>query len=258
MNEFNDNHFGKIPHGWFDENEFMCSLTPAERWIMVCLASYIWRSEKADPEYEIDKKLVRLYRDNGLLITLMSERTIAEKWGHNRSTVCGAIDRFDDMGALIKVPGKKGKGFSNLYIMGLARITKDKSGRVSKKEEQLFSNSPVLRAGGRIPDDVKDFLRSNYAQRVEVLRSTNLPGFNRPVFPLIFRSDSPLIPARVEIDEIEAEDLGKGITRAKPSMTMEKMAGPHRRVGWIEKVIWLENGEELAGRAQPLKKGKEK
>jgi hypothetical protein len=257
MNEFKDNHFGKIPHGWFDDNEFIRSLTPSERWILVCLVSYIWRSEKEDPDYEIDKKLVRLYRDNGLLITLMSERTIKRKCCHNRSTVRDAINKFDDIGALIKVPGRKGKGFSNLYIMGLAEMCKEKDGKVSRKQDNLFSNSPVLRAGGRIPDDVKDFIRSNFIQKRDVLRLTKLPGYNRRIFPLIFENDSPLIPARVEIDEMEVEDLGKGIVRAKPSMTREKMAGLHRGVGWIESAIWLENGQELAGRAQPLKKGKE-
>jgi hypothetical protein len=215
MNEFNDNHFGKIPHGWFDDNEFIRRLTPIERWIMVCLASYIWRSEKADPDYEIDKKLVRLYRDNGLLITLMSERTIATKCGHNRSTVCGAIDKFDDLGALIRVPGRKGKGFSNLYIMGLVGMHKEKDGRVSRKDERLFSDSPVLRPGGKIPEDVKDFIRSNFMQKCHVLRLTKLPGYNRQIFPLIFESNSPLIPARLGLNEMEGEDFGKDIVSGR-------------------------------------------
>jgi hypothetical protein len=216
MNAINDNHFGKIPHGWFDDNEFIRSLTPSERWILVCLVSYIWRSEKEDPDYEIDKKLVRLYRDNGLLITLMSERTIATKCGHNRSTVCGAIDKFDDRGALIKVPGRKGKGFSNLYIMGLVGMRKEKDGRVSRKEENLFSNSPVLRAGGRIPDDVKDFIRSNYMQKRDVLRLTKLPGYDRVILSLLFKNSSPLIPARIQLDEMRIEDMREEIARVKP------------------------------------------
>jgi hypothetical protein len=214
MNDSNHKHFGKIPHGWFDENEFIRSLTPVERWIMVCLASYIWRSEKVDPDYEIDKRLVRFYRDNGLLVTLMSERTIATKCGHNRSTVCDAIDKFDDLGALIRVPGRKGKGFSNLYIMGLVRMRKE-DGRVSRKDENLFSDSPVLRAGGRIPDDVKDFIRSNFMQKRDVLRLTKLPGHNRQIFSLIFDSNSPLIPARLELDEMEDEDFGEEIVSGK-------------------------------------------
>jgi hypothetical protein len=36
------------------------------------------------------------------------------------------------------------------------------------------------------------------------------------------------------------------------------MAGLCQGIGWIERAIWLENGQELAGRAQPLKKGKER
>ena len=215
MNDFKDNHFGKIPHGWFEDNEFIRSLTPAERWILACLSSYIWRSKKVDPDYEIDKKLVRFYLDNGLLITLMSERTIAAKVGHNRSTVCDAIDKFDEMGAVIRVPGRKGKGFSNLYIMGLVRMSKEKDGKVSTKEELLFSNSPVLRAGGRLPDDVKDFIRSNYMQKRDVLRLTKLPGYDRGILSLIFKGNSPLIPARMQIDEIEPEEVGEEIMRGK-------------------------------------------
>lgn len=239
MNDFNDNHFGKIPHGWFDDNAFIKGITRSERWILVCLASYIWRSEKVDPNYDIDKKLVRLYKDNGLLMTLISERTVAEKCYLNRSTICDAIDKFDDVGALIKIPGRKGKGFSNLYIMGLEKRTSDKNGRGIKKHEFLFSDSPILRAGGRIPDDVKDFLRSNYSQKTEVLRLTNLPGFNKRLFALIFRSDSPLIPRRDQ--ELR---MGEGTKASEPKQM--KAENP-QRIGWFSKDIWLENAEELAG-----------
>jgi hypothetical protein len=239
MTDLNDKHFGKIPHGWFDDNAFIKRLTRSERWILVCLASYIWRSMKIDPEYEIDKKLVRLYKDNWLLMTLMSERTLAEKCYLNRSTVCDAIDKFDDAGALIKIPGRKGKRLSNLYILGLYQPTKDKSGRVIRQQEFLFSDSPILRAGGRIPDDVKEFLRSNYSQRYEDLRLTNLPGFNRPLFPLIFRTDSPLIPRRDREPEI---NKGKAVSDLD-QMKSEKPQG----IGWISKDSWLENAGELAG-----------
>jgi len=232
MNNFKNNHFGKIPHGWFDDNEFIRRLTPIERWIMVCLASYIWRSEKADPDYEIDKKLVRLYRDNGLLITLMSERTIATKCGHNRSTVCDAIDKFDDLGALMRVLGRKGKGFSNLYIMGLVRLRKEQDGGVNRKEEYLFSDSPVLRAGGRIPGDVKDFIRSNFMQKRDVFRLAKLPGYNREMFPLIFWSGSPLIPARIELDQVVDEVIGKEIMR-------EKSCGEEAKDGRADAKNWL-------------------
>jgi hypothetical protein len=239
MHNRTNNHFGKIPHGWFDDNEFIQSLTPAERWIMVCLASYIWRSEKPDPEYAIDKKLVRLYRENGLLVTLMSQRTIESKCGHNRSTVCNAIDRFDDVGAVIKVPGRKGKGFSNLYIMGLTGLKKQKNGRVSARDEYLFSNSPVLRSGGEIPEDVKDFVRSNYNKKMGILRFANLPGFDKPLYPLIFGEQSPLIPRQDDYLGMEETD--------RFSKTKLRMAEPRPRIGWFKEGIWLENGEELAG-----------
>jgi len=233
MNDFNDNHFGKIPHGWFDDNEFIRRLTPIERWIMVCLASYIWRSEKEDPDYEIDHTLVRLYRDNGLLITLMSERAIAKKCGHNRSTICDAIDKFDDIGALIRVPGRKGKGFSNLYIMGLVKLHKEKDGRVNRKEEHLFSNSLVLRAGGRIPDDVKDFIRSNFMQKRDVLRLTKLPGYDREILSLIFKSGSPLIPARIELDQVGADEIGKAIV-GRISFSEETKDGRSTARNWLD------------------------
>ena len=211
MSDFYGNHFGKIPHGWFDENQFINRITRADKWILACLASYIWRSEKIDTDYEIDRELVRLYKENGLLVTLMSERTLARKCDLNRSTVYEAIGRFDDVGAVIRLSGKKGKGFSNVYIMGLQRMTLEKNGRIRKMDEYLFSDSPVLRAGGRIPDDVKDFIRANFSKRCEVLRKTKLAGYNELIFPLIFNNDSPLIPDRTENAEMEetiVRDLG--------------------------------------------------
>ncbi|MBW2076245.1 MAG: hypothetical protein JRI71_01580 [Deltaproteobacteria bacterium] len=93
MQRYDNSSFGKIPHGWFEENGFINNITLAERWILTCLASYIWRSKKADPHYEIDKALVRLYKENNVLITLLPERSIARKCGLNRSTVCKAIGK---------------------------------------------------------------------------------------------------------------------------------------------------------------------
>ena len=70
MIDYDKNSYGKIPHGWFDQNQFIEGLTKAQRWILVCLAAYIWRSKIPNPDYEIDKELVRLYEKNRLLIRL--------------------------------------------------------------------------------------------------------------------------------------------------------------------------------------------
>jgi hypothetical protein len=95
--------------------------------------------------------------------------------------------------------------------MGVVKFHKERDGRVDRKEEYLFSDSLVLRAGGRIPDDVKDFIRSNFMQKRDVLRLTKLPGYNREMLSLIFKSDSPLIPARIELDQMGSEEIGKEI-----------------------------------------------
>lgn len=182
-----DKGHGKIPRAWFNDNDFITSLTPGEKWVLTCLTTYIWRVPKARSKNPIEHALCFLYSGKHLLVTHMSERTISDKCGLNRSTVCNAISKLDDFGAVIKIQGKRGKSFSNLYILGFE--LRGKSG----KNDRLFSNSPVLRAGGKMPEDMKDFIRLNYDLRNQKLYFHVLPGYEEYIGTLLFSENSPLI-----------------------------------------------------------------
>jgi len=183
-----DQGHGKIPRCWFNHNDFMPSLTPGQKWVLACLTTYVWRVPKARSKSPIEDTLCFLYSGKRLLVTHMSERTIADKCGLNRSTVCNAISKFDDFGAAIKLPGKRGKSFSNLYILGFE--LRDKS----RKIDRLFSTSPILMAGEKMPADIKDFIRLNYDSRSQKLYFHVLPEYNEFVGTLLFSETSPLIP----------------------------------------------------------------
>jgi len=183
-----DQGHGKIPRCWFSNNDFMISLTPGEKWVLTCLTTYIWRVPKARSKSPIEHTLCFLYSGKHLLVAHMSERTIADKCGLNRSTVCNAISKFDDSGAAIKIPGKRGKSFSNLYILGFE--LRDKSGN----SDRFFSNSPSLMAGGKMPEDIKDFIRLNYDSQTQKLYFHVLPEYDEFVGTLLFSERSPLIP----------------------------------------------------------------
>jgi hypothetical protein len=188
-----DQGHGKIPRAWFNGNNFMNSLTPGDKWVLTCLSTYIWRVPKARSKSPIEGTLCFLYGRKQLLVAHMSERTIADKCGLNRSTVCNAIAKFDDFGAAIKIPGKRGRKYNNLYILGFE--LRDKSGN----RDRLFSNSPVLRAGGKMPEDIKDFIRLNYDSQGQKLYFHVLPRYEEYVGTLLFGERSPLIRKEEEV-----------------------------------------------------------
>jgi len=198
-NCFENSSFGKIPHGWFDDNEFINQITNAEKWILACISSFIYRSRELIPDFPPSKKLTFLYSINGLLVSMISERTIADKCNFNRGTVCNAIDKFDDYGAVIKIPGKKGKGYSNLYIMGFERREKIKEKKM-KRTDFLFSDSPILRSGKKIPDDIKEFIRDRYNTADNYFPEIKMPDYDLSLGNLIF--NLKLCPLLQETDNM--------------------------------------------------------
>ena len=84
-----------------------------------------------------------------------------------------------------------------------------------------------------LPDDVKDFIRSNFMQKRDVLRLTKLPGYNREILPLIFKSGSPLIPSRIDLDQVGADDIGKEIVGRK-SFSEETKDGRAGARKWLD------------------------
>lgn len=184
---------GKIPRGWFHGNRFIEDLTPSEKWVLTCLVTHIWRVPKEQRDNPAANILAYLYRDKELLVTLMSERVIADKCALNRSTVCAGIDKLDDYGAAVRISGSKGKGASNLYILGYESRSGDNG---EKRTDRLFSESLILRNGGKIPDDIKEFIRDDRSRRGTKLWNSNLRAYGELFGALLFSEISPLVPKR--------------------------------------------------------------
>ena len=191
-----DTSFGKIPHGWYNNNKFFNRrskiLTSADRDILTCLTTHIWRLEKSHKDYPGSKILCNLYNKMDLLIARMSQRDIQSKTGFNRSTIIASIDKLEVYGAVIKVSGRKGKGFSNAYFMGFKQKDKDEYGK-EKIVELLFSISPVLKAGEKIPIEIRDFIRDNYQKDRKALLQNPVPPFDDYLLPLLFDPKSKLV-----------------------------------------------------------------
>jgi hypothetical protein len=199
---------GKIPRDWFNGNMFIGSLTPSEKWVLACLVAFVWRVSYEQKDNSTARRLAYLYREKELLITLMSERTMSEKCNLNRSTVCSAITKLDDFGAVIRIPGKKGKGASNAYILGYESRSGDKG---EKRSDHLFSESLILRNGGKIPEDIKETIRRDYDKPGIILWKCILPAYRNYLGTLLFSEISPLVPRREPkmdlSDTQESEDL---------------------------------------------------
>lgn len=192
----NDTSFGKIPHGWYNNNKFFNKrskiLTNADRDVLTCLTTLIWRLERPHKDYPLSKLLCHLYQNMDLLVAHIGQREIEKKTGYNRSTIIASIDKLEDYGAVIKVSGKKGKGFSNAYFMGFKRTDKDRNGK-EKNVELLFSISPILKAGEKIPTEIRDFIRDNYQKDRKALFQNPVPPFDDYLLPLLFDPKSKLI-----------------------------------------------------------------
>ena len=192
-----DTAFGKIPHGWYNNNKFFNKrskiLTDADRNILTCLTVHIWRLKKPNADYPISKLLCNLYTNKGLLITMLDQRTIAEKTGYNRSTIIACIDKLEVYGAVVKLSGnnRKGKRLSNVYFMGLEAKDKDQGGK-RKRVELLFSNSHLLKAGEKIPIEICDFIRENYNKDTRSFLLNPVPPFKESLPFLLFNKNSSL------------------------------------------------------------------
>jgi hypothetical protein len=199
---------GRIPRGWFDGNRFIESLTPSEKWVLACLVTFVWRVPYEQKDSRAANTLAYLYREKEQLVTLMSERTLAGKCGLNRSTVCAAIDKLDDFGAAIRISGTKGRGASNLYISGYESRSGSKG---EKRSDRLFSESLILRNGGKIPEDIKEIIRNDRNRRGTKLWMSTIQPYNEFFGALLFSEISPLVPKREQVtcvfDTLEGEDF---------------------------------------------------
>jgi hypothetical protein len=76
--------------------------------------------------------------------------------------------------------------------MGFKRKDKDDYGK-EKTVELLFSISPILKAGEKIPIEIQDFIRDNYQKDHKALFQNPVPPFDDYLLPLIFNPKSKLL-----------------------------------------------------------------
>jgi len=165
---------------WIHENEFFRSLSHAEFRVMVYLLSSVLRVSKKDQRYKRGELIAFLYQENKLLVVNVTTRTIAEKSRVNRSTVCKALDRFNDYGAAIKICDGIDGGTNNLYLLGFEDMNAEDG-----KADYFFVDSIPIQRGGKMPDTIKTFIRDNYKDTSFLDRR---PSFRdqRNVFQLLF------------------------------------------------------------------------
>jgi len=168
-----------VDKSWFDENEFFTSLSHAEFRIMLYLLSSVLRVSKKNGSYKNGELIAHLYQNSNLLAASVSYTKIAEKCRVNRATVYRALDKFNEVGAAIKIPGIREKRINNIYIVGLEN-TQDE-GRVP----YFFADSVPLSSGGTMPEDIKEFICKNYRDGKRLL-FTNLDGYGKTLAPVLF------------------------------------------------------------------------
>jgi hypothetical protein len=157
MVDYKKNGFMIFNKSWIYENEFFRSLSHAEYRIMLYLLASVLRISKKDRRYKGGDLLAYLYQNNNLLVTNVSFNRIAVASEVHRGTVCRALAKFNDYGAAIKITnqGNKGPG-NNFYFMG---IENRNSG---EKLPNYFVDSVFLSSGGKMPADIKEFIKQNY------------------------------------------------------------------------------------------------
>jgi DNA-binding MarR family transcriptional regulator len=165
---------------WIHENEFFRSLSHAEFRVMVYLLSSVLRVSKKDKRYKRGELIAFLYQENKLLVVNATTRTIAEKSNVNRSTVCKALERFNDYGAAIKICDGIDGGTNNLYLLGFEDMNAEDG-----KEDYFFVDSILIKSGTKMPDTIKTFIRDNYKDTSFLDRSLSVRD-QRNVFQLLF------------------------------------------------------------------------
>jgi DNA-binding MarR family transcriptional regulator len=166
---------------WIHENEFFRSLSHAEFRVMVYLLSSVLRVSKKDKRYKRGELIAFLYQENKLLVVNVTTRTIAEKSRVNRSTVCKALDTFNDSGAVIKITDGAEKSTNNLYLLGF----EDMNAEMDGKEDYFFVDSIPIKRGNKMPDTIKTFIRDNYKDKSFLNRRLSLRD-QRNVFQVLF------------------------------------------------------------------------
>ena len=164
---------------WIHENEFFRSLSHAEFRVMVYLLSSVLRVSKKNLSYKNGELIAYLYQNSQLLVVNVSYAKIAEKCKVNRATVYRALNKFNEVGAVIKISGEKEKHTNNFYILGI----ENKQGE--DKLPYFFIDSIPISSGEKMPDDIKAFICKNYMDR-KTLFNTELDGYGKKLALILF------------------------------------------------------------------------
>ena len=153
-----DKGFFLFNKNWFYENKFFNSLTHAEFRIMIYLLSSILRPRKNSPKYKDYQWIVDLYHSNGILFVNASQRTIAQMCAVHRGTVITALNKFEDMGAVIIIRYDDNTP-SNVYVVGFQYWDHE------MKEYYLVDSIPVS-SGKNLPEEYKNYIRKGCGNKL--------------------------------------------------------------------------------------------
>lgn len=145
---------------WFYDNAFFDSLSHAEFKIIIFILSCRLKVTKKMSRYRRGELLFGLYHHNNILAANVSTRTIAEKCRVSRATVCRALAKFHEAGAVIRISHGGEEGENNLFILGF-------KGPISEGEDDyFFVDSMPLRTVGTMPQKLRDYIVKNFKERI--------------------------------------------------------------------------------------------
>ena len=102
--------------------------------------------------------LAYLYRDRRLLVASVTQRNIANRCNVNRGTVQNALNKFEEMGAVMVLPCRDQGFFNNVYLLGF------EAQNIMDIRSLYFVDSVYLEQGESIPDGIRNFIMSSYLE----------------------------------------------------------------------------------------------
>ena len=159
MSEAFKNGYLLFDKNWFMENQFFKSLSHAEFRIIIYLLASVMRPNKRDPRYKRAETIAMLYQRNKLLVANVSRGTVAKRCQVSSSTAWKTLYKFNAVGAAIKISHGGDDGENNFYILGF-----DASD--SEREEYFFVDSIPIKAGEKMPDEIRERIESGYKETV--------------------------------------------------------------------------------------------
>jgi hypothetical protein len=154
-------------------------LTCSEYKVFTYMISIIVKSKITNHGFKNGREVYEMYQQGYLLPVNTSHDTIAKNCSLNIKTVRRALDRFEEMGIMLRI-SKKSYGVNNIYIVGMRNGWHRED---MKRSEYLFIDTIFLQRGEKIPDDIKDFIIKNRRNRVALF---NQKIIEKKTLPEIF------------------------------------------------------------------------